>query len=158
MNYEPYSWPYLSESPSSTAYLLLTINVAMMLYLLTPRSREVFFDKSLRWWERGSRYTIDEPCFASVLDREVHGKVCDISFGGALLQLDETIEPGTIIKLDFDILEKNVSINSQIVRVIQVDGEKRFGIQFMFESTWQKTKLKFLMLSIAKIGNYEKYR
>lgn len=158
LNYESFSWPYLSKNPSSTAYLLLGTNVLMMVYLLMPRSREIFFDKNLRWWERGSRYTINEPCFAKLLDKEIHGKVVDLSFGGALLKLDEEIDTGNIVKLDFDILNRNVSINAQIIRKIQRDDKVFFGTQFMFESSWQKIKLKALMLSVSKISDYDKFR
>lgn len=159
LNYEPYSWPYLSESPSMTAYALLCFNVFMMMYLLLPTSREIFFDKSLRWWERASRYTINEPCFVTFLDKEVHGKVMDLSFGGALLQLDDAIESGSVIKIDFDILGKNIPLNGQIVRVIRDDeGKTRYGAQFIFENLWQKLKLRLLMLSIAKVSDYSKHR
>lgn len=158
LNYEPFSWPYLSENPSSTAYLLLGINVLMMIYLLMPRSREIFFDKNLRWWERGSRYTINEPCFAKVLDKQIHGKVVDLSFGGALLKLDEDVSTGDIVRLDFDILNKSISINAQIIRKIDRDGKSFFGTQFLFESSWQKIRLRGLMLSVSKISDYEKFR
>ncbi|MBT4792813.1 MAG: PilZ domain-containing protein [Halobacteriovoraceae bacterium] len=158
LNYEPYSWPYLSESPSITSYLLLATNVMMMFYLLLPRSREIFFNKNLRWWERGSRYTINETCFAKVLDREIHGTVCDLSFGGALLKLDEPIDAGSIIRLDFEILHKPVSISAQIVRSFDSEEGLRFGTQFLFEGTWQKLRLKLLMLSLAKLSDYDKFR
>lgn len=158
LNYEPFTWPYLSETPSSTAYLLLAINISMVIYLLLPRSREIFFDKNLRWWERGSRYTINEPCFAKTLDREIHGNVCDLSFGGALLKFDEPVEEGTIIELDFDVLGKNVSIKTEVVRIIQSTEGVRFGTKFVFKNAWAKLRLKFLLFSISKIGNYEKYR
>lgn len=158
INYIPYSWPYLAKHPSSTAYLLLTINVLMMCYLLLPRSREIFFDKNLRWWERGSRYTINEPCFAKVLDKEIHGKVIDLSFGGALLKLDTPVETGSIMNLDFDVLNKNISINAYVVREIKREEVTYYGTQFIFESTWQRFKLKALMFSIAKISDYEKFR
>ena len=39
LNYEPYSWPYLSVAPSVTAYLLLAINLFIVIYLMLPRSR-----------------------------------------------------------------------------------------------------------------------
>lgn len=159
INYEEYSWPYLSKTPALNSYILLIINMFMVTYLLFPRSREIFFKKELRWWERGSRYTINEPCFVKVLDREVHGKVCDISFGGALLSLDEKIDVGSIVKLDFEILEKNLTLNGQIVREVEsLEGEVQFGIQFIFESSWQKLQLRLMMMSIAKLSAYEKYR
>lgn len=156
INYESYSWPYLSETPSITAYMLVIINFFMVIYLLMPRSRELFFDKNLRWWERGSRYSIDEPCFARISGREIHGKICDLSYGGALIQLDEQVEEGKTIQLDFDILNKSLAINAKVVRIL--DGENRFGTQFIFKNYWQKFTLKLIMLTIVKLGRYNKFR
>jgi len=158
LNYEPFSWPYIAPTPSSTAYLLLAANMAMVCYLLLPRSREIFFDKNLRWWERGSRYTINEPCFAKLLDKEIHGKVCDLSFGGALLELDEAVEVGSILRLDFELLDKNLSLNAQVIRLIEINGQEKYGTEFLYEGTLQKLRLKFLMTSIGKVKDYGKYR
>lgn len=159
LNYEPYSWPYLDESPSMTAYTLLCFNVFMMMYLLLPTSREVFFDKNLRWWERASRYTLNEPCFITFKDQQIHGKVIDISFGGALLQLDDLIESGSEIKIDFDILGKNVPVDAQVVRVLKGEDDSiRYGTQFLFSNIWEKLRLRMLMLSVSKVDDYEKYR
>ena len=158
INYESFSWPYLSKTPSSTAYMLLVLNIGMVLYLLLPRSREIFFDKSLRWWERGSRYTINEPCFVKVLDQEIHGKVVDLSHGGALIDLDHKVNTGDIVNLNFDILNSNVNLTAQVIREVRKGHHVYFGTQFMYQGLWQKIRLKFLMLSIAKTKDYEKYR
>jgi hypothetical protein len=159
INYQSYSWPYLAETPSLTAYVLLAINIIMVGYLLMPRPREIFFNKNMRWWERGSRYTINEPCFVKILNKEVHGKVCDLSFGGALLNLDEHIDVGNIVRIEFEIVEKSFSINAQIVRLVNETSESvQYGVQFLFEGTFQKLKLKFLMMTIAKLDAYEKFR
>ena len=159
LNYEPFSWPYLAESPSMTAYTLLCFNVFMMMYLLLPTSREIFFDKNLRWWERGSRYTLNEPCFVTFNEQQIHGKVIDISFGGALLQLDDVLESGSKIKIDFDILGKNVPVEAEIVRVFKGDDEsRRYGAQFIFGSFWEKIRLRLLMISVSKVEDYAKYR
>ena len=160
INYEPYSWPYLSANPSVTSYIFLSINMLMVAYLLTPRSREIFFDKNLRWWERGSRYTINEPCFIHPhgLNDEVQGAVVDLAFGGALLKLEKPIEKGSVVSLEFEILNKSVSIETTIVRIINRDNQVLYGTQFNFKSQWEKFKLKLLMFSISKITDYEKFR
>ena len=158
LNYEPFAWPYLSKTPSIMSYLLLTINLFIMIYLLFPRSRELFFDKNLRWWERGSRYTINEPCFIFVGDKEVNGKVVDLSHGGALLDIHSEIEEGQSIKLNFDITNTNISLNANIKRKVIKEGKVLYGVQFDFDSFLTKLQLKFLMISIAKLSNYEKYR
>jgi hypothetical protein len=159
INYQSYSWPYLAETPSLTAYILLAINIIMVGYLLMPRPREIFFNKNMRWWERGSRYSINEPCFVKLFEKEVHGKVCDISFGGALLNLDEHIEVGNTVKIDFEIVERSFSINAKIVRLVNgTDDNVQYGAQFLFSGIFQKLQLKFLMMTIAKLDAYEKFR
>lgn len=159
LNYEPYSWPYLSESPSTSAYVLLSINLLMVVYLLLPRSREVFFDQTLRWWERGSRYTINEPCFAKIMDKEYQGNVSDLSFGGALLTFKESIDIDKPMHLSFDILGKNITVDAQVVRAMEdLEGNLNYGIQFVFKNSWEKLRLKLLMFSISKITDYEKFR
>lgn len=159
LNYEPYSWPYLSEHPSTTAYVLLAINLMMVVYLLLPRSREIFFDKNLRWWERGSRYTINEPCVAKIGNTEYAGQVTDLSFGGALLTFKEAIDIDQNILLSFDILGKNMIIEAQIVRAMEdLTGKLNYGTQFIFKNKWQVFKLKLLMFSISKVSNYDKFR
>lgn len=159
LNYEPYSWPYLSENPSTTAYILLTVNILMVIYLLMPRSREIFFDKNLRWWERGSRYTINEPCFAKIQDKEYQGRVSDLSFGGALVTFKEAIDIDKPMVLSFDILGKNVTVNALVVRAMEdLDGQLNYGTQFKFRNGWEKFRLKLLMFSVSKVTDYEKFR
>ena len=160
INYEPFSWPYLSQNPSITAYLILSINMLMVIYLLLPRSREIFFDRNLRWWERGSRYTINEPCFIKSPDteEEIHGTVVDLAFGGALLQLETQLTEGSIIKLDFEILNKNIQLDTKVVRIINRNNQEYYGTQFEFHNLWEKFKLKLLMFSVSKITDYEKFR
>jgi hypothetical protein len=158
LNYESYSWPYLAKTPSTTAYLLLMINLFMVIYLLMPRSREIFFNKDLRWWERGSRFTINEPCFLKVGSSEIHGKVCDLSFGGALLELDQHIDTGHSVELEFEILTRPVSLQASVIRLVQVEGVQKYGVQFIFKNWWDEIRLKLLMLSLSKVGNYDQFR
>lgn len=158
LNYESFSWPYLSQTPSITAYLLLLINMFMVVYLLMPKSREVFFNKNLRWWERGSRYTINEPCFMHTGEIEIHGKVCDISFGGALLELDTHLDTGKSAILEFEVLNKPFSIRTSVIRLVDVQGVQKYGVQFHFKSSWEQLKLKLLMLSISKVERYHLFR
>ena len=159
LNYEPYSWPYLSEHPSTTSYLLLTANLIMVAYLLLPRSREIFFDKNLRWWERGSRYSINEDCVAKIGADEFKGKLTDLSFGGALLTFPDAIDIDKDMIITFNILGKKMVLGGQVVRAMEnLDGELNYGTQFIFKNGWQKFRLKVLMFSVSKISNYDKFR
>ena len=159
-NYESFSWPYLSESPSASAYFLLTLNILMILYFIFPRSREIFFRKDLRWWERGTRYTINEKCQV-VQDGQVFtGVVKDLSFGGALVTLDrkQDLETGDKLCVDFRVDGQRLSLESEVTRIVLEEGIKQYGVQFCFSSTLEKYKLKILMFAIGNRGLYEKYR
>lgn len=160
INYESFSWPYLSATPSTTAYVMLFINSFMLIYLLMPRSREVFFDVNLRWWERGSRYNIEEACFITINDNEIHGELINLAFGGALVALntDQRFYTGDSGEIDFNLLNNNYKIDFEIVRILPFESGLNYGIQFNFKSKIEEFRLKILMLSISKIGKYLKDR
>lgn len=158
-NYQPYDWPYLSATPFFTAYVLLFFNLFFVIYLLMPGSREFFFDKNLRWWERGSRFVINEPCFFRRMDREIHGKVLDLARSGALVASDEAMELGDLIHIEFDVLNRKLSLGAQVVREVMADGPgHEYGVQFMFSDLIQKLKLRSLMAMVLISGNYQKLR
>lgn len=158
-NYQPYEWPYLSQTPFVTAYILLFVNVFFVVYLLLPGSRAFFFNKNLRWWERGSRFIIDEPCFFRHMDREIHGKVLDLGKGGALISSDEGMGLGDLVHLEFDVLDRNISLGAQVVREVPSDSEyRKYGVQFLFTGEMQKLRLRFLMLMVLMSGDYKKLR
>lgn len=157
-NYTPYDWPYLAPTPFVTAYVLLFVNIFFVIYLLMPGSRVFFFDKNLRWWERGSRFLVNEPCFVTYMDKEIHGKVKDLAKNGALLASDEPLSLGDIVQVEFDILDRKLSMGAQVVREAHTDGVRDYGVQFLFNGTWDKAKLRFLMLMVLLSGDYEKLR
>ena len=61
--------------------------------------------------------------------------------------------------LSFDILGKNITLKTQVVRAMEdLDGKINYGLQFLFKNKWEKFKLKLIMFSISKVSDYEKFR
>jgi hypothetical protein len=157
VSYEAYSWPYLASGPTLSAILLQTINLIFVFYILLPRTRVTFFDKSLRWWERGSRFTIDTKAMISVNGQKKSGTIVDLSYSGAMVVVDYPLKADDQIVLDFEIMQKNLVVNAGVVRVIDQVNNK-FGIEFNFLNFMQRFSLKFILLTIEKSKLYDKYR
>jgi hypothetical protein len=157
VSYQAYSWPYLASGPTISAILLQTINLIFVFYILLPRTRVTFFDKNLRWWERGSRFSVDKKAMISINGQKKSGMVVDLSYSGAMVTVDYPLKADDQIVLDFEILNKNLVINAVVVRVIDQVNNK-FGIEFNFVNILQKFSLKFILLTIEKSKSYSKYR
>lgn len=157
ISYESYSWPYLSEGPTISAIVLQTINLAFVFYILLPRTRSAFFDKNLRWWERGSRFSIGSKCMISINGENKSGTLVDLSYSGAMVQIPYPLKEDDQIVLDFEIMDKNLVINGKVVRVID-QAQSKYGIKFNFINILQQFSLKFLLLTIEKSGSYARYR
>ncbi len=159
IGYESYSWPYLSKTPSIASLILLFINLITTLYfILSDEMRKIFFDKYIRWWERPSRYTINEPCFVNINSHVIHGILKDLSSDGSLLELESAISDKDKFKIEFDILDINISLNARIIRNITNEGFFRYGIQFQFKNFLEKFKINILIFYITLLKKYDKYR
>lgn len=160
INYESFSWPYLSETPSASAYVLLSLNIMMIIYFLYPRSREIFFNKDLRWWERASRYTINEKCDVITSAGNFGGTISDLSYGGALIRSNKNfaIHVGDNCEISSEVAGRKIQLKGKATRVIRENDALLFGVRFEFNSLLEKYRLRILMFAIGNQGLYEKYR
>lgn len=159
VNYDSYSWPYLSQTPALSAYVLLSINCLILIYLLLPSSIEIFKNKALRWWERASRFSIDEACKIEVGNMHLDAHIVDLSFSGASIIVDQVFKVSDEFTLLFKVANKDYTQNSTVVRFIkEVDGNYNYGIKFNTNTSSQKFKLKLLMVKIIIFNLYPKYR
>lgn len=159
LGYESYTWPYLSEEPTISSIILVVINVIIVIYLLLPDIRKPFFNREMRWWERASRFHIDEPCFVNLKGEIIKSKLMDISETGALIELKEgNLAEGNFVKLDFNLLDKDYNINATVVRKLEneeTDSEShQYGLTFNFDNLIQRYVMKFLRASILKSKKY----
>ncbi|MBF0315997.1 MAG: PilZ domain-containing protein [Oligoflexia bacterium] len=170
LSYDSYTWPYLDEHPSLTAWILLTINIFILIYLLTSKTRKIFFNKDLRWWEQGHRFVVSIPCYLSFIDSSEKGTIVDLSFSGALLKTTHTLSKGVLVAIDFVLLGKSYSMNAMITRTPQArkqenveliasnDHTNVYGVRFIFNSIFDQFSLRLLLYKISRKKLFPKYR
>jgi hypothetical protein len=159
LSYESYTWPYLSELPHLSSVLLLSINIILTLYILLPKTRELFFNQNLRWWERGSRFSVDRPCFVFADGNELKGHLDNISHSGALISCSEKLPMETTVDLEFELLDEPFKLKAKIVReVYNTQLTTGHGVQFEFPNALSALKLKIILFKIEGLGLLPKYR
>ena len=102
----------------------------------------------------------NEKCSFIVDDTEYTGRVCNFSFGGALVDIDnlDNLPVGSNVSLVFRVAKKELSLNSSIVRLVSINNNIQYGVKFNFENRLQKYRIKILMFAIGNYGYYGKYR
>lgn len=91
---------------NSNLLILLTSNSylsAGLVYLLTPKVRNVFFNKKLQWWLSKPRYVTHIQNI--ILNNQISDEalICDISEGGCLLKNSKITDVGERFKLGFSL-------------------------------------------------------
>lgn len=160
LTYDSYAWPYLSATPNIPSMCLLGVNVFIVIYMLLPDIRKPFFDRNLRWWERASRFNLEEPCYYTIGNEIYKSELVDFSETGALIKLGENnLVNGNQIRLEFNLLDKDYELNCEVVRELESgDNNRLYGVRFIFENIIQRYTLKFLQYSIRKSQKYSTVR
>jgi hypothetical protein len=158
INYESYAWPYLSQTPSLSAYFLLGINITIMIYLILPGTVKIFTKRELRWWERGGRFSINTPCFIFINDQMIRAVLKDISYSGASIVTEVPINTNLPLSIDVEVLNKNYLLEGSIVRSITALQENVYGVRFNFQSFIQRLSLRIVIFKIGLYGSYARYR
>jgi len=104
LTYEKYTWPYNSDSPFMYHYLVALTSTAVFLYFLSPKAREPFFDRRIRWWEPKTRYNVQITC-------KLHGdhvvfpsEILNISQTGAFVMESSYLKVGDKLLMQFNFL------------------------------------------------------
>ncbi len=124
-------------------YLTDLLLVASGCFILAePKARKLFFDASLRWWERAKRYALGKPTVVESGDRQRHSIVIsDISLTGCFVTAQDRYDIGEVLKL---VLDENLSLDTLVVR----SSTNGVGLQFQFRSFKESRKLKkFIQLN-----------
>jgi len=125
-------WRGFADGYSFLMLLLVSLcNLALVAYLLVPSVREIFFNPSIRWWEREPRYILNTE---GAIDLNGQTQPCylqDVSVSGASFQcLPGLIHQGDDVKLTFKHGKHEISFLAKIMyeRNINVDSTK-FGLR-----------------------------
>lgn len=155
LNYEEYTWPYLSKYPSAAALVLLTINIFITVYLLFPRSREPFVNRKLRWWETPSRILVNlnSKIFLDETSNEEEIIIKDISQSGASIIINKELQTDKTLKIHFTINNNNFEFDAKVVRLIDHEensNEYFYGVNFLNVNYITRLKLQVLLFNVSR--------
>jgi hypothetical protein len=152
MTYEKFTWPYLAETPFLGSLVLLALNICLIVYFLFPHVRKPFFNKDVRWWEHHRRYNNPFPCTFSIVNpnKLEDAYILNISLSGAFINHQGIVEDEQhmMVNLSFD--NVHLSIKAEKVGSHAFGGSMGMGVRFIYESYWDKFKMKRLIKAIAK--------
>ncbi|WP_127716236.1 PilZ domain-containing protein [Halobacteriovorax sp. HLS] len=153
LNYESFTWPYVSNTPQWPSLAILSCNIGMILYFLLPEIRKPFFDKDMRWWEHRERYTLRIPCsFSSSNNNSLQdAEILNISLSGAFMQVDhKNFKQGDRITVNLSFLDEHISLRAKIVSLHSFEEAKGVGLMFEYETIWEQLHMTKIIKIISK--------
>jgi len=120
-------------SPLSSALLMVFFLGVVVAYFTRRKTRALYFDSKMRWWETDPRYRVD------LSGKVLRGSgapmpviVRNFAIGGALLEGDfDAFAPGEIVHVDFDFDAQPVHLAASVVWERAQDSRRSFGVQWM---------------------------
>jgi len=157
LTYEKFSWPYLSEAPFLGSLILLGANVFMIIYFALPHVRKPFFDKDVRWWEHHRRFNIPFPCTFSIINpnKLEDAYVLNISLSGAFINHMGIVEDEQHMMVNLSFEDVHISIKAEKVSSHAFGGSMGMGVKFIYESYWDRIKMKRLIKAISKANKVQ---
>lgn len=154
VTYEKFTWPYVSEYPLFFSIILLIFNFIFIIYAFLPEIRQLFFDKTKRWWETSKRFFISTPCKLTVISKgsSFNSNIINISKTGAFVECHIDLPKGTIISIDFNYKLKNYSFSGKLVSSHEINNIKGMGIKFLLDKFHanERPQIKELIKTIIK--------
>jgi hypothetical protein len=100
---------------------------ALILYLLAPQVRQVFFNPRVRWWETAPRFYVSLATHVG----QTPCTILDLAEGGAGIELTRAdYKMNDVFNLDFKYNDKEYSLPSVVVYTREFDGKYRYGIKW----------------------------
>lgn len=127
---------YVSKDGSISIYAALfayLVNISIVVYILIPAVRNIYFDRRMRWWEARPRYECDYKAqWHFEDDSVVHpGEIGNISINGLFLK--SPIMPKEQDLVDIKIPFDNGKMVDIVGKVIFHRDAKRFGFGVQFQ-------------------------
>jgi hypothetical protein len=143
--YERYTWPYNSDSPFMYHYVVAGLSIAIFGYFLSPRVREPFFDRRLRWWEPHTRYDVHISCKLHTKNLAFPSEILNISKSGAFLLHSHYLQPGQNLELQFRFQDTLFEVPVEVMNQHFSKGKMGFGVQFKFKNLAQHVQMAKLI-------------
>lgn len=151
LNYEEYTWPYLSKYPSTAPLLLLFINILITIYLIFPRTREPFMNKKLRWWETPARILVN---IAGKITNHKSSKtinIRDISHSGLSVLTSEQLEINSHVEISFNLDGHDFNVLCNVIRQVStINNQYFYGVTFVDLNYFQRVKLQIILFNLSR--------
>ncbi len=131
VTYEKYTWPYNSDEPFIYNKIVAFIAMGVFVYFLSPKARQPFFDRRVRWWEPKTRYTVNLNCKLDNGHLCFPSSIMNLSQTGAFIAYSPYVKVGDKIQLEFNFLSNVISIPMEIMNEHDILGQKGFGVRFL---------------------------
>ena len=152
--YEKYTWPYNSDSPFMYNYVVSLASVAVFVYFLSPKVRETFFEKRVRWWEPKARYNVHISCKLQSSNLTFPSNIMNLSQSGAFVADSKYMKVGDKLEMEFNFLGQTIHVPVQVMNKHEVAGQSGFGLQFNFHS-FRQSIMMTKVINVLKKSQHE---
>lgn len=130
VTYEKYTWPYNSDEPFIYNKIVAFVAMGVFVYFLSPKARQPFFDRRVRWWEPKTRYTVNMNCKLDNGHLVFPSSIMNISHTGAFIGYSPYIKVGDKMQIEFNFLSNVITLPIEVMNEHSILGQKGFGIRF----------------------------
>jgi hypothetical protein len=131
MTYEKYTWPYNSDQPFIYNKIVAFMAMAVFVYFLSPKARQPFFDRRVRWWEPKTRYTVNFNCKLDNGHLCFPASIMNISQTGAFIAYSPYLQVGDRLTLEFNLINNVISLPVEVMNEHSILGQRGFGVRFV---------------------------
>lgn len=148
--YEKYTWPYNSDSPFMYNYVVAFMSLGVFVYFLSPKTREPFFDRRVRWWEPKTRYNVQISCKLQGQHLTFPTNILNISQSGAFVQESKYMRVGEHLQMEFNFLGETITVPVEVMNKHMINGTSGFGLKFHFKTFKQSVVMAKVMKVLKK--------
>jgi hypothetical protein len=153
-NYEKYTWPYNSDTPFMYNYVITMMSVAVFVYFLSPKVRETFFDRRVRWWEPKTRYNVQIACRLQGSNLTFPSQILNLSQSGAFVQESKYMKAGDQLVMEFNFLGQTVSLPVEVIHKHTNQNVVGYGLKFNFK-TFRQSVVMSKIINVLKKSQSE---
>lgn len=136
-HYERFTWPYNSDSPFMYNYLIAFTSIAVFVYFLSPKVREPFFDRRVRWWEPKKRYNVQMIGKLQSSHLTFPTNIINLSQSGAFVLESKYIKTGDQLTLEFNFFGQTISMPVEVIHKHTIQHQIGYGLKFNFKNVRQ---------------------
>jgi hypothetical protein len=152
--YEKYTWPYNSDTPFMYNYVVALASFAIFAYFLSPKAREPFFEKRVRWWEPKTRYNVQLGCKLQSNHLTFPTTILNISQTGAFVQDSKYMKVGDELQIEFNFLGQTIALPVRVMNKHMANNQMGYGLQFRF-TTFRQSVMMGKVMNVLKKSQSE---